>query len=122
MKRTTRVLIGLAFVPVVAFFILFRPVDTSEDNSVKVVGIVAEMYEGDTYDINFRLQPPEADYRYYINRGGEELFDTDTLKNLLLNEKVTLWYAEHWTPLNPGSKIRHMTRLEYNGEVLFSEW
>jgi hypothetical protein len=41
----------------------------------------------------------------------------------LEGKKITLFYAKSWTPLAPfGTCSKHITRLNVNDSVVFSEW
>ena len=98
----------------------FRPIIPTQSNSEKLSGTLIDIYEGGVKDICFRLNGVKKNY--YINRGLEQGLRIDSLKKKLLNQNIDLYYAKHWTPLDPDGKTRHITRLEFNGEVLFTEW
>ncbi len=98
------------------FFILiyFLKVDTSQENSVAVTGVVTSIIEGPSYDIVFKLEGDDT--RYYINRGVEQGLYIEDLQDELLGAEVELWVAQH-----PISNPRHITHLSH-GNIAFSEW
>lgn len=100
---------------------LFNPIDTSRENSIRVSGIVSKISEGGVNDAVFELKNHKISY--YINRGLERDFKLETLENTLVGKPVTIFYAGHWTPLAPfGTTSRHLTRIESDGRILYSEF
>lgn len=111
----------LAFI-VIGFIILaLRPIDTSKENSVVVIGTVTKVYEGGVKDLVFKLKDDKTSY--YINRGLENGFDLQKAKKDFVGKKVVLNYAKCWTPLAPlGTSCKHITYLTIDGNVMYSEW
>ena len=108
----------------VLFFIvailIFRPVPiVSESRALIESGTVKDVYEGGVNDVVIRLE--ETKRRFYINRGLENGLDLADLRNQLIGQEVTMKYPKYWTPLDWNNSIRHISKLEYNGEVLFNE-
>lgn len=107
-----------------AFFLvcilIFRPVPIVEESRAIVVeGIVSSVYEGGENDVVLTLVG--VDQRYYINRGLEGGLVLSELKEDLIEKKVTMKYPRYWTPLDWNNEIRHISKLEFNGDVLFNE-
>ncbi|RNC85213.1 MAG: hypothetical protein ED557_00085 [Balneola sp.] len=113
MKKALFYLATLSFF---GFFILiyFFKVDTSQENSVAITGVVTNIIEGPSYDIVFKLEGDDT--RYYINRGIEQGFNVEELQDELLGVEIELWVAQ-----NPISNPRHITHLTH-GTIAFSEW
>ena len=101
----------------VAFIVLcLRPVPpATEANAITIQGVVDQIYEVGTKDIAFQLK--DNDGTFYINRGYEKIASVD----YLLGENVTIKYPKYWTPLDPKNNTRHLSYLEYDGEIVYSE-
>ena len=109
------------------FFILFcflalclRPVPTVTAKNVRShTGVVRGISEGGVKDAVFHLEYDE--HLYYINRGLENKFKLENLKELLIGKEVTFIYAEHWTPLDWTNKSTHIAKLKLGDEILYDE-
>jgi len=113
--RITAALILLALI------LILRPVPRATyKNSAVVKDTVSSIADaGGPYDVAIWLK---NDKRYfYINRGGQNGIDAAQFNKKLKGKVVSLYYSKHWTPLDPKNKVRHVTRLEYEGEVLYNE-
>jgi hypothetical protein len=67
-------------------------------------------------DIVFTLEG-DGETRYYINRGKEF-----GLSPMALDGQYILFrYADHWTPLDPFSKTRHVAEVVLANRILYSE-
>ena len=109
---------------IVVFFILgifiFRPVPIVEEkDAITVTGIVVGVFEGGVNDVFFKLRGDNV--RYYVNRGTELGLNVDSLKRKLVGNQVVFKYPDYWTPLDWNNKIRHLSKVEFNNEVLFNE-
>ncbi len=69
--------------------------------------------EGDIY---FALEG-DTDVRYYINRGVESGVDPRAIDG----RYVLLRYADHWSPMDPFGKNRHVAELIISDQVFYSE-
>lgn len=97
-----------------------RPVPiTSEEKCIVSEGKLDSVEEGTSYDIYLSLEGDEK--RYYINRGIEQGLSVEDLKKQLLGKTVRLRYPIYWTLLDPFGKTKHIAKLEYQDQVLFSE-
>lgn len=106
-----------------AVFIIFalRPIDTSKENSVIVIGTVSAVSEGGVKDLVFKLKDDKTSY--YINRGLENGFSLEKAQKDFVGKKVVLNYAKSWTPLAPtGTSCKHITYLTLDGNIIYSEW
>ena len=100
--------------------LIFRPVPTvSASEALVARGVVTAIYEGGVHDIAFRLE--NDDTVYYINRGLEQGLELPQLERQLMGKEITISYPDYWTPLDWNDKIKHISRVEINGEVLFNE-
>ena len=59
--------------------------------------------------------------RYYINRGTEQGLNIEDLQARMAGKEITIKYPHHWTPLDPNNKIKHLSKLYFEDEVIFSE-
>ena len=118
MMKYTLIVFGVAFV-IVAVLVL-RPVPiVSEDKAITEKGIVTNIYEGGTNDIVFRLENNKR--KCYINRGLEEGLELNNLREKLVGNQIVLKYPKYWTPLDWNDKIKHISKVEFNDEILFNE-
>jgi len=100
--------------------LIFRPVPTVTANEALVTqGVVTDIYEGGVHDIAFRIENDET--VYYINRGLEQGLELAQLERQLMGKEITINYPDYWTPLDWNDKIKHISRVEINGQVIFSE-
>jgi len=96
---------------------IFKPVPILPENELAVVtGEVSSIYATDSYDIFFKLQDGD---RFYINRGTEQGYDVDELRNQLLGKTITIKYPEAKSLL--GGNSHHLSKLEFKGKTLYSE-
>jgi len=106
----------------VLFLMIFRPVHIPSDekdlNSIS--GTVKHIFEGGVKDANFFLAEHKGK-NFYINRGLENGLNLEDLKTNLIGKKVVLKYPSHWTPLDPKTLNIHVSILEHEGKVLYSE-
>ena len=99
---------------------IVRPVPIVEEDKCKIFeGTVVEIFEGAEYDIVFTFK--EETTHFYINRGLERGLNLNTLRNDLVNNKITVKYPRYWTPLDPSNSTRHLSKLEFDGITIFSE-
>lgn len=90
------------------------------ENSKKMQGQLLEITEqGGPGDIVLKLK--DDNVLYYVNRGTEKGLDVEVLKKQILNKEVTLFYADHWSLLDPDNSSRHLYRVESDGIVIFNE-
>ena len=100
--------------------LIFRPVPTVTANEALVTqGVVTDIYEGGVHDIAFRIENDET--VYYINRVLEHGLELPQLERQLMGKEITISYPDYWTPLDWNDKIKHIAKVEINGQVIFSE-
>lgn len=114
----------LLYLSLGAIFVLgamiFRPVPIPPfEECLHVEGEVSKIYGTEEYDIVFFLK--DHDTRYYINRGMQQGLSPDQLKTDLVGEVVSIYYPKYWTPLDPQDELKHMSRLTFKDEILWTE-
>nr|WKN34275.1 hypothetical protein K4G66_18005 [Tunicatimonas sp. TK19036] len=120
MKRTHKFFLGLALIVMVSLGLILRPVPmVTEDEALTVKGEVIHVAEGSSHDVVLTLA--DVDEHFYINRALEEDFTLPALKEKLLRKEVEIKYPSYWTPLDPTSQVRHVSKLSIDEEVIFSE-
>ena len=121
MKKVFFVTVAILFGALLIFGVLsLRPVPiVKEKDAITVEGIVVGVFEGGVNDVFFRLR--EDNVRYYVNRGTELGLNVDSLKKKLIGNQVVFKYPDYWTPLDWNNKIRHLSKVEFNGEIIFNE-
>ena len=119
MKKKVLIIIALIFVVLIAFS--FKPIDTSEQNSIEVRGIVKSISEGGVHDLVFELENDKI--TYYINRGLENGFTLEKAKANFLGKKVIINYAKSWTILAPfGKSSESIRQISIDGKHIYSGW
>jgi hypothetical protein len=117
-KRLLQVLLVLFGVVLI---LALRPISANDESDCNVVsGIVVKLHEGGENDIVFRLKDDKK--ISYINRGLEAGLTFEGLREQLLNNKVILWSAKHWTPLDPKGRMNHICKVTYKDEVIYTEF
>jgi len=123
MKKIIRfylIAVSLAIVLFALGLYFFRPVPiVKEKDAITVTGIVVDIFEAGVKDVVFKLNGDNV--IYYVNRGLEHGLNIDSLKAKLVGNQVTLKYPDYWTPLDKDKKTRHLSKVEFNNEVLFNE-
>ena len=70
-------------------------------------------------DVIFVLE--NNDRTFYINRGQEMGLEISELQRKLIGDEIVIKYPKYWTPLDWNNKIRHISKVEFDDEVLFNE-
>jgi hypothetical protein len=117
-------LTGFALVMIVLAALSFRavPIPHSIDELHLVEGRLTYLDSSSkTLDLLIRIEG--VDKRYYINRAFETPYGHDIISNKdsFMGQKVLLGYPHYWTPLDPNNSIKHVSYLELDGQVLFTE-
>lgn len=82
-------------------------------------GIVKEIYSNKGNDIIFIMK--NTNRKFYINRGLKNGLELNNLKQKLIGKRIVVKYPKHWTPLDWNNSLRHISKVEFNGEILFNE-
>lgn len=121
MNRTLKnLIVGFGIFFLFIAILIFRPVPiVAEEKAVTEEGIVSEIYSNQGNDVIFRIK--DTPRRFYINRGLEYGLNLEQLQNELVGETIVMKYPKYWTPLDWNNEIRHLSKVEYKGAVLFNE-
>jgi hypothetical protein len=121
MKKIAKIiLITFSLTILIIAVLIFRPVPiVSENKAISENGIVTEIYTNKGNDIVFILENTKR--RFYINRGLENGLELNNLKQKLVGNPIVVKYPKYWTPLDWNNSVRHISKVEYNGEILFNE-
>ena len=121
MKRTiTYSLVTIGLFALTAAVLVFRPVPiVTEKNAIVETGIVKSIFGTENKDVIFVLE--NNDRTFYINRGQEMGLEISELQRKLIGDEIVIKYPKYWTPLGWNNKIRHISKVEFDDEVLFNE-
>ena len=121
MKKIIKItLVSFILIILIIAVLIFRPVPiVSESNAISEIGIVKEIYSNKGNDIIFVME--NTDRRFYINRGLENGLELNNLKEKLIGNSIVVKYPKYWTPLDWNDKIKHISKVEFNNEILFNE-
>jgi len=115
-----RIFLGSALFIFLIFAFILKPVPiVTEDRALMKQGTVTEIYEMGKYDVVFKLA--ETDQRFYINRGLERGLELASLRENYIGKKLTFKYPSYWTPLDWDNTSRHVSKIEFEEEVIFNE-
>lgn len=115
-----KIFIGLSVLFLIVFVMIFRPVPiVTEDRALVVSGVVEKIKLTEGNDFVFKLKDNPT--RYYINRGIEAGLNYQDFEGQVINKFITVKYPKYWTPLDWNNTIRHISKVELNGKVLFNE-
>lgn len=119
-KKAKFILIVFSIIFFVAALFILRPVPiVSEGEAITENGILIDIYGNSSKDIIFILKNNPT--KFYINRGLENGLEIENLKEKLIGKTINVKYPRQWTPLDWNNSGRHISKLEYNGEVFFNE-
>ena len=113
-------LVSFSLIILIIAVLIFRPVPiVSESNAISEIGIVKEIYSNKGNDVIFVME--NTNRRFYINRGLENGLELNNLKEKLIGNSIVVKYPKYWTPLDWNDKIKHISKVEFNNEILFNE-
>ena len=116
-----KLLYFISIIVIVFLVSAFIPMNTSKKNCVEVTGIIKSISEGGARDLVFELEDDKI--RYYINRGLDNRFELEKSKVKFIGKKVTLNYANSWTPLAPfGTTNKHIKQISIENKEVYSEF
>ena len=101
-------------------FLALRPISADRGNCKTISGTVSKVTEGGVKDLVIILSGQDG--IFYINRGLEKEFKLSEFTTRFTGKVVTISFADHWTPLDPLKKSKHLTELTFGQEVVFSEF
>lgn len=114
------ILIVLSVMVLIIAVLVLRPVPiVSENKAIVEKGIVTEIYDGGWKNIIFQLE--NNGRRFYINRGLQAGLELNSLREKLIGNLIVLKYPKYWTPLDWNNRIKHISKVEFNNEIVFNE-
>lgn len=98
-----------------------RPIEPSTlSDCIRVDGIIAAIdTNGGPSDVSIYIKGDNS--YYYINRGLEKGLQLGDLQSNLVGQHCTLFYADHWTPLDPFGTHRHVTKIQVKETAVYNE-
>ncbi len=123
MSRATKIIIAFSVVSTLFFGAVLLavqpiPLPTSE-NTVLVQGFIKSVAtDEETQDVIFEIEGYGD--TYYINRGLELGIEANQLKHLV-DAEVVLYYVQSSNLLEVIAHKHHVSRIEFQGDVLFDE-
>lgn len=119
MKKITILIVSSVSI-VMLLVLILRPVPiVFENKAIVEKGVVLNIYKTKGNDIFFKLENNPR--RFYINRGVEEGLQLIDLREKLIGNKIVLKYSNYWTPLDWNDSIKHISKVEFNDEIVFNE-
>jgi hypothetical protein len=112
---------SIVFIFVLLFILILKPINTSKENCVKIIGKVKSVVEGGRHDLVIELENNNT--TYYINRGLENGFSIQKASKDFIGKNVIIYYAKSWTPLAQfGKDSEHICQLIIGDRIAYSEW
>lgn len=122
MKKPVKItLFSLAGLFILLCVLTFRPIinPQKEDCSFLQGKLIKVRSDLQTKDIYLKLEG--VDKHLYINRGMEKEGNEDRLKEHI-GKNVSLHVVDHWTLLDPTGKVKHVSQVAYQDEIIFTEF
>jgi len=116
MKKALYIL-GLVLATIALVFFI-SPSKLNREQTKQTSGIVTAVYASDTKDVIFKISGSKVSF--CIKKHLKKSLDLNELKEKLVGKKVTIWYNDCWTPLDPGSK-KQIAELSFDDGLLYSE-
>ena len=120
MKRN--IFIGLISLCVLLIGILaLRPISNiALEDTERVQGRLESIVTNEkTRDISLKIEGQESNY--YVNRGLDKRSDLLSLMTEKKGSEVVIFYAKHWTPLDPFGKNKHVARIICDNDLVYDE-
>ena len=116
---TKKVVISSIFFLLLAFLaLIFRPVPSpSPDNTIKTKGTIEEVSMAGDADLIIKLRGD--DRLYFIDEGLKDGRSLSTLQGELSGKAVEIHYVKFWTPLDPLSKLKHISLVNVDQTRLY---
>ena len=116
---TKKVVIASIFFLLLTFLaLIFRPVpNASPENTIKTNGTIEEVSIARDADLVIKLRGD--DRLYYIDEGLKDGRSLTTLQGELSGKSVEIHYVKFWTPLDPLSKLKHISKVNVDQTRLY---
>ena len=114
-----KIIIPSIFFLLLAFLaFIFRPVPSpSLGNTIKTNGTIEEVSIAADADLIIKLRGD--DRLYYIDEGLKDGRSLSALQGELSGKSVEIHYVRFWTPLDPLSKLKHISKVDVNEMTLY---
>jgi hypothetical protein len=98
--------------------IVFRPVpNPSPENTIKANGTIEEVSMAGNDDLIIKLRGD--DRLYYIDEGLKHGRSLSAIQGELSGKTVEIHYVKYWTPLDPLSRLKHTSKVDFNQTTLY---
>ena len=116
---TKKVTIASIFVLLLVILALvFRPVPhPSPENTIKANGTIEEVSMAGDDDLIIKLRGD--DRLYFIDEGLKEGRSLSSIQGELSGKAVEIYYVRYWTPLDPLSRLKHISKVDINQTTLY---
>ena len=116
---TKKVTISSIFVLLIVILALvFRPVPhPSPENTIKANGTIEEVSMAGNDDLIIKLRGD--DRLYFIDEGLKHGRSLSSIQGELSGKAVEIYYVKYWTPLDPLSRLKHISKVDLNQTTLY---
>jgi len=113
------VITSIFFSLMITLALVFRPVPyASPENTMKTFGTIEKVFKAGEHGVVFTL---EGDDRlFYIDKGLKRGLHFTSLQEELPGKSVDIYYVKYWTPIDPLSKVKHISKVNMNSITLYS--
>lgn len=112
------IIAGIFFLLLTFLALIFRPVPSpSPENTLKANGTIEEVSIAGNADLIIKLRGD--DRLYYIDDGLKDGRSLSTLRGQLSGKAAEIHYVKYWTPLDPLSKLKHISKVDVNETTLY---
>jgi hypothetical protein len=109
---------SIFFLLLACLALIFRPVpNPSPENTIKTNGTIEEVSMAGDDDIIIKLRGD--DRLYFIDEGLKDGRSLSTLQGELSGKSVEIQYVKFWTPLDPLSKLKHISKVNVDQTRLY---
>jgi hypothetical protein len=100
--------------------LVFRPVpNPSPENTIKANGTIEEVSMAGNDDLIIKLRGD--DRLYYIDEGLKHGRSLSSIQGELSGKTVEIHYVKYWTPLDPLSRLKRTSKVDFNQTTLYPE-
>jgi hypothetical protein len=116
---TKKVTISSIFVLLIVILALvFRPVPhPSPENTIRANGTIEEVSMAGNDDLIIKLRGD--DRLYFIEEGLKHGRSLSSIQVELSGKAVEIYYVKYWTPLDPMSRLKHISKVDINQTTLY---
>ena len=113
------VITSIFFGLMITLAVVFRPVPhASPENTLKTFGTIEEVFKSGEHGVAFKLMGD--DRLYFIDKGLKRGLHFTSLQEELPGKAVDIYYVKYWTPIDPLSKVKHISKVNLNSTTLYS--